>query len=106
MINLAGFKVARSSTDPDLGVGETFVGRYRQVLRRRSLPDAARAVVDRAMAGTEVAVVEPLMDDRDAAEMGADADQHLPLLVAGLDARGIRLRVGQLRHVDVLRILD
>src|SRR5262252_9422472 len=103
MINLAGFKVARSSADPDLGVGKKFVGRYREVRRRRSLTDAARGVVDRAMAGTEVAVIEALMHDRDAAEMGADADQHLPLVMAGLDARRVRLRVGQLGDVDVLR---
>ena len=46
------------------------------------------------------------MGDRDAAEVGADSDQHLPLLVTRLDACRIRLRVRQLRHVDVLCLLD
>src|SRR5262245_43669480 len=58
------------------------------------------------MAGAEVAIVRSLMGDRDAAEVGADSDQDLPLLVTRLDARRIRLRVRQLRHVDVLRLLD
>src|SRR5262245_36797000 len=38
--------------------------------------------------------------------MGADADQHLPLLVTRLDARRIGLRIRQLGDVDVLRLLD
>jgi hypothetical protein len=46
------------------------------------------------------------MRDRDAAEMGADADQHLPLLVLRLDARGVGLRVGQPGDIDVLRLFD
>src|SRR5262249_58014158 len=58
------------------------------------------------MAWAEVAVVWTLMGDRNAAEVGADSNQYLPLIVTGLDARGIRLRVRQFRHVDVLRLLD
>src|SRR5271166_857925 len=38
--------------------------------------------------------------------MGADGDKDLPLLVPRLDARGIRLRIRQLCHVDVLGVLD
>src|SRR6266700_4487824 len=96
----------KPSADSDLGVGEEFVRREREVERRGSLPDAYGDVVDRAVTGAEVAVVGSLMGDWDAAEVGADSDQHLPLRMAGLDARRIRLRVGQLRHVDVFRLLD
>ena len=35
--------------------------------------------------------------------MGADADQHQPLVVAVLDARRVGLRIGQARDVDRLR---
>ena len=49
------------------------------------------------MAGAEEAVVGALMGDRDAAEMGADADHDEPLVVAFLDARLIALRIGQAR---------
>src|SRR5262249_58713240 len=94
------------STDPDFAVGHEFVGRQREVERRRALADATGGVVDRAVAGTEIAVVGSLMGDRDAAEVGTDSDQHLPLVVARLDPRRIGLRIRQLRHVDVLRLLD
>src|SRR5262245_6484492 len=94
------------SADPDSGVGNELVGRQRQIQGRRAAPDATRRVVDRAMAGAEVAVVGPLMRDRDAAEMGAYADQHLEVGVVLLDARRVRLRVGQARQIDVLRLFD
>src|ERR1700730_14362712 len=86
--------------DPDLGVGDELVGRQWQGGRRRSAADAARGVVLRAVAGAEIAVVVALMRDRDAAEMRADADQDLPLVVAGLDAPVVRLGVGQARQTD------
>ena len=54
-------EVERPSADPDLGVGEEFVGRQREVHRRGSLPDAAGSVVMRAVAGAEIAVVVALM---------------------------------------------
>ena len=60
----------------------------------------------RAVAGAEEAVVIALMGDRDAAEMGADADHHQPLVVAFLDPGRIRLRIGQAGDVDLLRFLD
>src|SRR5215475_6911720 len=89
------------SADTNLCVGDEFVGGKRKVCRRRALPDAAGRVVDRAMARTEVAVEGPLIRKRDAAEMGADRDQHLPLVMAGFYACRIGLRIGQLRHIDV-----
>src|SRR6185436_3943207 len=74
------------SADADLGIGDVFVGRNREVGRRRTLPDAARGVVDRAVAGAEETVILALMRERNAAEMSADADQHQPLLLALLHA--------------------
>src|SRR5215467_2471194 len=96
----------RPSADPDFRIGQEFVRRQREIQRSRTLPDATGGVVDRAVAGAEVAVVWSLMRDRDAAEVGADADQDGPLVMTGLDPRRVRLRVGQLGDVDVLGILD
>src|SRR5947209_5441274 len=87
--------------DPNPAVGNELIGRDEQVERRRPLPDAARTVVLRAVTGAEPAVVIALMRDRDAAEMGADADQHEPLVVTGLDAVLVGLRIWQARDVDV-----
>ena len=55
------------------------------------------------MARAETAVVVALVRERDAAEMGADADQHEPLVVACLDALLVGLRIGQAADVDLLR---
>ena len=46
-----------SSADPDLGVGGEGVVGHREVLRRRTLADAAGGVVVRAVAGAEPAAV-------------------------------------------------
>src|SRR5438034_5634488 len=54
---------------------------------------STRRVVDRAMTGAEIAVVGPLVGDRDATEVGTDPDQDLPLIMARFHARRIRLRV-------------
>ena len=62
------------------------IGRQVEIFRRRALANAASSVVLRAVAGAEPAVVFALMGERDAAEMGADADHDQPLLVAFLDA--------------------
>ena len=82
------YLVGKGSADADLGVGEEGVGRDRQVFRRRALPDAAGRVVDRAMAGAEPAAELAGLVERNAAEMGADADHDQPRVVALLDARG------------------
>ena len=62
------------------------VRRQERDFRRRAFADAARGIVLRAVAGAEPAVIFALVGERDAAEMGADADHHQPLLVAVLDA--------------------
>src|SRR2546423_15024427 len=46
------------------------------------------------------------MGKRDEGRRGADPDRNEPLIVTLLDARRIRLRVGQARDVDLLRFLD
>src|SRR5437879_4712583 len=92
--------------DPDLGVGDKLIGRQCQIGGSGAAADAARGVVLRAVTGAEPAAVVALMGDRDAAEMGTDADQHQPLVVTLLDALGIRLRVRQIRVIGVARLLD
>ncbi len=58
------------------------------------------------MAGAEEAVVIALMGDRDAAEMGADADHDQPLVVAVLDPRLIGGRIGQARNRHAAGLVD
>jgi len=59
-----------------------------------------------AVAGAEEAVVIALMGDRDAAEMGADADHDQPLVVAILDPGLIGRRVGRLATGHLAGLLD
>src|SRR5205807_9849471 len=92
--------------DPDLVVGDELVGRQRQIRRRRPATDAARRVVLRAMARAEPAVEVALMRQRDAAKVGADADQHQPLVLALLDPRLIGLRVREGVPVEGTRLVD
>src|SRR6185312_6666227 len=99
-------KLLRGSADPDLGVGKESVRRQVEILRRRTLTDAAGCIVLRAVAWAEPAVVLALMRERDAAEMGADADHHQPLVVARLHALIVGFRVGQARYVDRARLVD
>ena len=82
------------------------IGGQVQVLRSWPLPDAARGVVHGAVARAEPAVVGALMRERDAAEVGADADQNEPLVLAWLDAVLVGLRIGQAAELDVARLLD
>ena len=68
-------------------------------------------VVLAAVAGAEPAApvaarIGRLVAERHAAEMGADADQDDPLVVAGLHPRRVRLRLDQLRQRHVLGFLD
>src|SRR6476659_9330500 len=111
------------SADLDFGVGEEGVRRDRHVLRRRPFAHATGAVVLRAVAGTEPAVVLALgiadcLPFRDAAEMGADADHHEPrrasltgaVLVGGRRVVGkvgvARERVWKIVELHGLRFLD
>src|SRR5262249_56572671 len=79
--------------DLDFGIGKKGVRRDRQVGGRGSLANTAGGVVLRAVTGAEEAVVIALMRDRDAAEMGADADHDQPLVMAFLDAGLIGRRI-------------
>src|SRR5262245_62968981 len=92
--------------DLDFGVGNEGVWRHREVGGRRPLADAAGGIVLRAVARAEEAVVIALMRDRDAAEMGANADHDQPLLVAGLGALLVGLRIGKVPERHLLRFLD
>src|SRR4029078_2648085 len=90
----------------DLCVGEKLGRRQEQVLRRRTLPDTPRGVVNRAVAGAEPAPVFALVRKRNAAEMRADTDDHKPLVMALLDARRIRLWIRQAGYINFLRLLN
>src|SRR5512138_3462474 len=92
--------------DLDFGIGEECVGRHREIGRRRPLADAAGGIVLRAMAGAEETVVAALMRDRDATEMGADANHDQPLLVAWLGALLVGLRIGEILERHLLCFLD
>src|SRR6266849_3285143 len=94
------------SSDPDLGVGQERIGRQRQICRRRPAADAARRIVLGTVTGAEPAVVIALVRQRNAAEVGADADQDQPLIVTLLDPRLIGLRIRQRVPVDVARLFD
>src|SRR5262245_21625437 len=96
----------RAFADPDLGVGDELIGRQRQVGRRRAAADAAGGAVLRAVARAEPAAVVALVGNRDAAEMGADADQHKPLSVTRLHALGVGLWIGQAGIVGRPRLVD
>ncbi len=83
-----------SSADLDLRVGHEIVGRNLEVARGGTLPDAARRVVVRAVAGAEPAAEVPLgvrhgLALGDATQMRADADENEPVLVALLGAVGV-----------------
>src|SRR5216110_2426489 len=74
-----------ASADPDLCVSGELVRRQRQVGRGRASADASGGIVLRAMARAEPAAKFALMSERNAAEMGADADHDQPLVMPGLD---------------------
>src|SRR5256885_897697 len=103
--SLQSWTMIVGSADADLGVGDELIWRHRKVGRRRPLPDAAGGVGLRAMARAEPAVVVALMGKRDAAEVGADADNDEPLIVALFYTRRVRLRIGQGLRIDLLRFV-
>src|SRR6266404_2770612 len=98
--------LVRGSANLDFAIGDELIGRHRQVGRRWSLANATGGVVLRTVAGAEEAVVIALMGNRDAAEMGADADHDEPLLVPLLDPRLVRLRIGQARDRHAAGLVD
>src|ERR1700722_9199969 len=78
---------AEGSADLDFGVGLEGVRRHVQVQRCRPMSHAPGGVVLAAVAGAEPAApvaarIGRLVAQRDAAEMGAYADQDDPLVVA------------------------
>src|ERR1700735_1555948 len=75
----------QASANLDFAVGNELIGRDRQVQGCWPLANATGGVVLRAVAGAEEAVVIAVMGNRDAAEMGADADHDQPLVMAFLD---------------------
>src|SRR3954454_21516451 len=88
--------------------GEGVVGQG-EVQRCWPLADAARGVVNRAVAGAEVGAIRAsrvgrLVAQRHAAEVGADPDDDQPLRL--LDALLVGLRVAQLGDVDLPCLLD
>src|SRR5437588_3901086 len=95
-----------SSANLDFAIGNELIGRHRQVGRSWSLANATGGVVLRAVAGAEKAVVIALMGDRNAAEMGADADHDEPLVVALLDPGLVGLRIGKARDLNAAGFLD
>src|SRR6201996_3068316 len=96
----------RASANLDFAVGNELIGRQDQVRRCWPLADTAGGVILRAVAGAEEAVVIAFMRDRDAAEMGADADHHQPLLVAVLDPGLVGGGIGQARHRHRAGLVD
>src|SRR6266851_1316946 len=98
--------LVRGSANLDFAIGNELIGRHRQVGRRWSLANATGGVVLRTVAGAEEPVVIALMGDRDAAEMGADADHDQPLVVAVLDPGLVGLRIGKARDGHVASLVD
>src|SRR6059058_3598143 len=98
--------MSEALADLDFAIGNEGIGRYRQIGRRRPLANAARGVVLRTVAGAEEAVVIALMGDRNAAEMGADADHDQPLVVALLDPGLVALRIRKARYRHLAGLVD
>src|SRR5216684_1963613 len=98
--------LVRSSADLAFAIGNELIGRHRQIGRRWPLANATRGVVLRAVARTEEAVVIAFMGDRNAAEMGADADHDEPLVVPLLDPGLVYLLLGAVADVDRLAPLE
>src|SRR4051794_35718902 len=101
-----GLGRAPDLADLDLAVGDEGVRRNGQIRRRRTPPDASGGIVLRTMAGAEEAVVVALMGDRNAPQMGADADDNEPFFVTFLDAGFVALRIGKARDRDRTGLVD
>src|ERR1700733_9307160 len=92
---------AAASAELDLGVGFEGVGRQKQIERCRTVAHAPRSVVLAAVARAEPAApfaarIGRLVAQRHAAEVGTDANQDDPRVVAGLHPVRVRLRFYQL----------
>src|ERR1700737_2482583 len=103
---MGGFKFASGSANLDLAVGEKGVREHGQILRGGTTPNATGRVVLRPVAGTEEAIVLAFMGDRNATQMGADADDDEPLLVPLLDPGLIALRIGKAGNRDRAGLID
>src|SRR4029077_13352342 len=96
-MELAGIRAVL--TEANRGGGEKLVGRHREIEGGGPEADTARGVVLRAVAGAEPAAelaarIGRRRAERDAAEMGADADDDQPFGL--LHALGIGLGIAQL----------
>ena len=94
-----------TSADADGGVGREHIFRHFEIVRRRAFADARGGVVMRAVAGAEIAAILAAIlalgrAQRNAAEMGADAQRDQPLRLALLGPLGERLRIAKRADVD------
>src|SRR5262245_15093252 len=99
-------KQTRRLADPDLAIGDERVGRTGEIGWGWTASDAARRVVLRSMAGAKEPAIVAFVSQRDTSKVGTDPNHDEPLVMAVLHPRGIGLRIGQRRDVDVLRLLD
>src|SRR5215469_11153695 len=104
-----GAAMAGVLTDFHFAVGREFVGRHFEILRRRTLANAAGGIVLRAVAGAEPATeiaarIGRFLSQRHAAKMRADADDDEPFRF--FYPRRIGLRIAQDGYVDALGPFD
>ena len=93
-------------TDSNHIVLQKLVWRYDEIPRRRSFTDTPGGVVVRPMAGAEPAApftqrVACLLAQRNAAQMGADADDDQPLFP--LDTRAVELWILEIGAINRFR---
>src|SRR5579872_532782 len=93
-----------ASADLHLGVGEESIFRDFKIERGWPLTDTSRRIVDRAMARAEPALIFAFVTERDAAKMGADADDDEPFRL--FDALGVGLRIAKLAHRRVNCVIN
>src|SRR5713226_8756335 len=94
------------SADPHFAIGEEFIRRQIQILRRGAAANPPGRVVLRAVARTEPSIIVPLMRERNAPQVGANADDDQPLVVPWLGPCIIRLGIRQTMPIDTARLVD